>query len=292
MFCSHCGASIQPLDRFCPACGYAQAANASAPQRISPLYRLFPAPAVRRAIASLLAAVLVLLCLAIAAGGMALLGQAGISARETHTFAEDQADDPTLQSGSDQAAVLFTSFTDQDPPYFAESAFSQGYARVERGSYVIAIKPDTTRVKSAINLQHTAYRIETRLALEQAADESYAGILVRAVDNDGNYGVSFEIAANGAWRVTTEDPFTRTEIILPWTESAAVRSAPAANVIVADVAGRTVVFSANGRPIFTYEKAASVGSYIALLAGTSPTGTNVLASFDYVLVREPYIKTE
>ena len=156
-------------------------------------------------------------------------------------------------------------------------------ARVERGAYAISVQPRDTRLKSAIDLRRTAYRLETRLTIQRPADGGYAGIMVRALDHDGSYGISLEIGADAKWRLTVDDPFTETEIMVPWTDSPALNAAPADNVITAEVAGRTVTFSANGEPLITYH-CHSVGSYIALLAGTSAEGGNLSAHFDYVMV--------
>lgn len=231
----------------------------------------------RRGLVALVAAVIMLL--GAAAAGAAMAGQAALELYGAAGTDEAHCDPP---AGSDDAA-LFTTFSTQDTPYFAESSFSQGYARVEHGVYALAVKPRQTRLKSAVDLQRTTYRVETRLAMPRAESGGYAGIMVRSLDHDGSYGISLEIGRDATWRLTADDPFTETEVIVPWTESLAIKAAPAANVISVEVAGRSVAFSANGKPLITY-RCHSVGTYIALLAGTSASAGNLLAHFDYIMV--------
>lgn len=184
------------------------------------------------------------------------------------------------------ASVLVTSFSSHDPPYFAEGSFSQGSAVVRGGVYLITVRRAETRIKSAIDVRRSDYSVATRVTVSGNAADSYAGIMVRALDNDGRYGVSFEVAPGGAWRVTSDGLFGDVEVIQPWTTSASASPAGPTS-ISAKVLGRSVSFLRDGHLVFSYNEVQSVGSYVALLAGTLENASSVSARFDYLRCTEP-----
>jgi hypothetical protein len=193
-----------------------------------------------------------------------------------------RAEDPLPSSG--RSLILFTSFEPDQPSYFAEDSFAQGTAFAEHGYYQISVNKRETRIKSAINALRPDYRIEVQAGLGSASAGSYYGLMVRAGDNSGSHGVSLEINTDGMWRVTAEDPYGETVIVRPWTPSHAIVQRPGSNVIAARVIGPLVDFYINGETALRLEEAPATGTFIALIAGTTPDADRVQARFGYVLV--------
>lgn len=122
------------------------------------------------------------------------------------------------------------------------------------------------------------YRLQTSVALDSAATEGYAGLMVRYRAQQGF--VLFAVDGRGQYSVQA-DGRDGLSVIQPWTPAPVLHPAPSTNLLTVEDRGDRIEFYANQSLLYVYPTGSNPGGFVGVAAGTN--GPEVAeARFDWL----------
>lgn len=127
-----------------------------------------------------------------------------------------------------------------------------------------------------------AYRLQTSVALDSAAPDGYAGLMVRYRAGQGF--LLFAVDGHGRYSVQAEGRDGLT-VLQPWTDAPFLQPAPSVNLLTVEDKGDRIEFYGNQSLLYVYTTPVTPMGYVGIAAGTN--GAEVAAArFDWLQLYE------
>jgi hypothetical protein len=187
---------------------------------------------------------------------------------------------PAPATASGEPSVYVATFDQDVPGLFSSQTSFGGDASVEGGRFCLHVsQADHTFVSSWEEAPSDVSFDVNAAAVDGAAGTGY-GVFVRGVDSDAAGALLFEINAQGQWRLRHKRSDGGYTELQPWTESPAIETGDATNLLSAIVEGSRATFLVNGEERASTDGVSTEGIAAGMVVSTPAGQPSAKACFD------------